>query len=240
MQTDGAGVSWAWSPRELVPLGQTLSTTIDLEGHTLDRPNQVEITIRNTGILDIRALVDYVQSGPEPDYMSNPKIEPLMKWLNAVYRKDPSERFFTRPRGSAFFDRNGSTTMGLQSTAGMLEAIRGIYQTVQIRFGRLGLCCDTATNAFWTPGKALIEIISALNGVTRAHDLERYYSDNRAHFYESCQRLSGILVNVKHLDPRRNARKIKLLRISAENAENSTFLEKDHSSGDERRTSVSA
>jgi hypothetical protein len=66
------GVSLGWSPKRL-SIGPNVSTTIDLEGHSVQRPNQVEVTIRNNGTLDVKALVDYIQGGNvELDYMSNP------------------------------------------------------------------------------------------------------------------------------------------------------------------------
>jgi len=233
------GVSLGWSPKELLSIGPNVSTTIDLEGHSVQRPNQVEVTIRNNGTLDVKALVDYIQGGNvELDYMSNPRIEPLMKWINALFRKDPACRFVTRPRSNAYFERTLSTMMTLQSTGGILEALRGIFQTVQIRFGRLCLSVDTATTAFFTPDKSLVQMAHALTGVSLTQDLQGWYHTNRAQFHQSCQRLEGMFINVKHLNPSRNARKMKVIRISLANAKQTEFNEKDLQTGEEKMTTV--
>lgn len=171
--------------------------------------------------------------------MGNPTIEPLIRWLNSVYRKDPSTRFASQPRSNAFFDRTPSTCLGLQSTAGLLEAIRGVFQSVQIRFGRLGLNVDTSTAAFYTPDKSLIELTRALTGLPPSEDIQRWFSTNRAQFYQSCQRFEGIFVNVKHLSPGRNARKMKVGRLSPSSAQETTFNERKVT-GEEVPTTVSA
>lgn len=234
-------MSTAWSPRELVRIGESVSTTLELEGHSSEKPNQVEILIRNNGLLDIKALVQYIQGGRvELDYMGNPTIEPLIRWLNSVFRKDPASRFVSRPRSNAFFERTPSTCLELQSTAGLLEAIRGVFQTVQIRFGRLGLNVDTSTAAFYVPDKNLIDLLHGLTGVPHREDLQRWFSVNQAPFHQSCQRVVGIFINVRHLNSGQNARKMKILRLSSSSAHDTTFNERSHITGEESATTVSA
>jgi len=221
------GVGTAWSPREIVPVGDSVSTTIELQGHCPERPNQVEIAIRNNGLLDIKSLVQYVQGeNVELDYMTNSTIEPLMRWLNAVFRKDAASRFVCGPRSNSFFERTPSTCLELQSTAGLLEAIRGVFQTVQIRFGRLGLNVDTSTSAFYVKDKNLIHLVHGLTGVSPREDVQRWFSGNQAQFRQSCGRLEGVFVNVRHLSPSQNARKIKILRFSSSSALDTTFNER--------------
>ncbi|KAI9878840.1 MAG: hypothetical protein M1830_010363 [Pleopsidium flavum] len=233
------GVSLAWSPIELIAIGETVSTTVDLEGHSVQKPNQVEITIRNNGALDIKALVDYIQGGHiELDYMGNQTIEPLMKWLNAIFRKDPASKLITRSKSNAYFERTPSAMKTLSSTGGMLEALRGTFQTAQIRFGRVGLCVDTISAAFWTPGKSLVDLANALAGVPPNQDLQGWFQANRTQFYHSCQRLEGMFINVKHLNSSKNARKMKLIRISQSDAQNTEFDESDVSTGEVRLTTV--
>ena len=229
----------AWSPRELIPVGDTVTTIVDLYGHTQQKPNQVEVSIRNIGLLDIKSLVSYIQGGNvELNYMGNSTIEPLMRWLGALFHKDPASRFFSRPRSNAYFERAVSTTLSLRSTAGVLEALRGVFQTAQIRFGRLGLCVDTTTAAFFTPDKNLIELAHALTGVPLNQDLQQLFLDNKVFFYQSLSRLEGMFMNVKHLNPGQNARKMKLLRINSQDSRETSFEEKDHTSGQEQRTTV--
>src|SRR5437762_532465 len=52
----GAGVSLGWSPDAIVPIGETRTTIIDLPGGRPGRINQVEMSIRCTGTLNISAL----------------------------------------------------------------------------------------------------------------------------------------------------------------------------------------
>ena len=171
--------------------------------------------------------------------MGNHRIEPLMRWLNSVYRKDPASRFHSRPRSNAFFERTPSTSLQLQSTAGLLEAIRGVFQTLQIRFGRLGLNVDTSTAAFYTADKNLIELVHGLSGLPPREDVQRWFLGHQAQFKQSCQRLEGIFVNVKHLSPAQNARKLKVLRLSPGSADATTFNERNIT-GEEVPTTVSA
>ncbi len=143
----------------------------------------------------------------ELDPMGNSDIEPLLKWLNAVYRQDPASRWVTRPNANAYFERTPETSMPLKSTSNVLEAIRGIFQTVQIRFGRLTLNVDTATTAFWTPGKNLIELVHALAGVSMQRDIQSWYLEDPNRFIDNCDRLVGIYFCLRHLSERQNARK---------------------------------
>lgn len=234
------GVSIAFSHQDRVPTGESVSTTIELQGHTSERHNQVEISIRNRGTLDIKFLVNYIQNGSiELDYTCNPKMELLMNWLNTLFRKDPASRFTTWRGSSAYFDRTPSTTMTLEkSTGGVLEALRGIFQTCQIRFGVLGICVDTATSAFYTPGKNLVDIAQALSGIPPNEDLQVWYQANKTQFYQSCKRLEGLFINLKHLSLSKNAKKIKIIRLSTGDAQQTEFEENLTSTGEARKTTV--
>lgn len=238
--TGNPGVSLGWSPSEIVPVGQSVSTTIDMDTHTLERPNQVDIAIRNNGLLNIRYLVEYLQQSIEPDYVTNIRIEQLIKFLNTLFRQDPASRFFTRPKSNAFFHRTRETTLRLKSTGGVLEALRGFSQTVQIRFGHIGLCVDTATAAFYTPELSLIELSHALVGIPPTENLQEFFETNRPRFFQACQRVEGLFIIAKHLTAQPKEKKLKVVRLSEENAEGTTFVEKDNQSGTERSTTVSA
>ena len=179
----------------------------------------MEISLRNQGCLDIRKLVAYLTGQKiDLDPASNKDIEPILKWLNAVYRQDPASRWTTRPNTNAYFDRTPGTFMSLRSTAGVLEAIRGIFQTVQIRFGRLTINVDTATTAFWAPEKNLIELVHALGGIPPQKDIQSWFLEDPPRFFTNCDRLVGIFINVRHLSERQNARKAKLAKWSPGNA----------------------
>ncbi|KAI9783161.1 MAG: hypothetical protein M1816_001483 [Peltula sp. TS41687] len=213
------GVSLGWSTTELLPINETRSTMIDLPGSTPDRPNEVEIQFRNVGTVNILALVKYImEKRIELDPMGNKEIEPTLKWLNAVYRQDPASKWVTRPGGSAYYDRAPGTFMSLRSTADVLEAVRGIYQTVQLRFGKLTINVDTATTAFWAPGKNLIELVHALMQVPPHANIQDVFVRDPQRFFSQCERLVGIFFNVRHLSERRNARKVKLNKWTRGNA----------------------
>ena len=202
-----------------MPINEKRATIVDLPGSKPERPNQVEIAVMNTGTVNILALVRYImEKRIELDPMGNKEIEPALKWLNAVYRQDPASRWVTRPGGSAYYDRAPGTYMPLRSTADVLEAVRGIYQSVQIRFGKLTINVDTATTAFWTPGKNLIELVHALMQVPSHGNIQDAFVRDPQRFFSHCERLVGIFFNVRHLSDRRNARKIKLNKWSRGNA----------------------
>lgn len=48
------GVSRGWSTDELIPEGKERVALLPLPGHTEDRPNQVQATVRCTGSLDLK------------------------------------------------------------------------------------------------------------------------------------------------------------------------------------------
>ncbi|KAI9812851.1 MAG: hypothetical protein M1832_006472 [Thelocarpon impressellum] len=169
--------------------------------------------------MNIGALVNYLSEAKiELDPMGNKIIEPLLKWLNAVFRREPASRWVTRPKSSAYYDRTPETSMPLRSTGDVLEAIRGVFQTVQIRFGLLTLNVDTATTAFWTPEKNLIEMLHATSGLPMHQDLEAWCIQYPQRFSSASSRLVGMFFNVKHLKTARNARKVKITRWSVQDA----------------------
>lgn len=218
------GNASGWSTTQLMATNTQSVTTVDLDGSTSEKPNQVEVVVRATGALHIKALVDYMSGGKiDLDPMGNRTIEPLLKWLNSVYRQDPASRWVTRPNASAYYDRAEGTYQSLRSTANVLEAVRGIYQTVQIRFGKLTVNVDTATTAFWAPQKNFIELACALTGVRTSDELQSRYLQNPQHFFELCNRIVGIFFNVRHLGENKLLRKIKFAKWTRGNAFESEF-----------------
>ncbi|KAI9774689.1 MAG: hypothetical protein M1840_002938 [Geoglossum simile] len=229
------GVSLGWSPDEIVKVGGTKTALIDLPGGRPGRINQVEMSVRCTGTLNIAQLVQCLRGGAVPlDPMGDPLLESCLKWLGALFRKDPASRFVTRPNANAYFDRSPGTFVSLQSTNGVLEALRGMFQTVQIRFGRLTLNVDTATTAFWAPGKGLVGLCEALTGVPS--NLNGYFLADPSQFLHECDRLVGIYFQVRHLKPERNARKIKFTKWSLKNAIETEF---DETTGPDQTTRTS-
>lgn len=123
------GVSLGWSPKELMAVGQSRSTTISLGKRRDDKPNEVEIFIRNSGTLNIGALVSHLQSGEIGlNLAGNHIIEPVLKWLNALVRSDPEKSMISKRNSNAFYHRSKETSAILHSTGGILEALRGNFQ----------------------------------------------------------------------------------------------------------------
>jgi eukaryotic translation initiation factor 2C len=131
----------------------------------------------------------------------------------------------TRPNSNAYFDRAKGTTMTLQSTGGLLEARRGIFQTVQIRFSRLTVNVDTATSVFWA-GKPLIECVCGLMGGLRPDGLETAFRQDPARFSAVCTKMLGMFFVVKHLPNQdQKTRKIKFQGWSHADARGTIFEE---------------
>lgn len=206
------------------PCRQGKRDIFDLPGSKPDRLNQVEIFLKNVECLDIWSLVNYITTAQiDLDPMGNRAIEPLLKWLNAVYRQDPASRWITHPNANAYFDKAEGTFIELRSAGKVLEAVRGIFQSVQIRFGRLTLNVDTATTAFWTPNKNFIELVQGLTGTSVHQNIQTAFLNGPESFMSPLQRLVGIFFNVRHLSEARNSRKIKMNKWTKGNAKNMEF-----------------
>ena len=167
------GVSFGWSTEELFTDAEQKSALVDLPGHTNDRPNQVEVTTRRAGKLNIRELVNYLQSGRAGLASGKDEVDHVFKALNALFRDDAAKRFITFPKSTAYFSRIDSLCKPLQSTGGVLEAMRGIFQSVAFGFGRLALNIDTKCAAFYTPAMCLINVAAAFCGVRNPADISQ-------------------------------------------------------------------
>ena len=224
------GVSLGWSPKEIIPVEGTRSATIDLEGHSSEKPNQVEIAIRNSGSLKIKNLVNHVQSGSKVS--NDPAVEDCFKAFNAVYRQDPAERFITRPKGQGYFSRSPELTMSLKSTAGVLEALRGMHQSVGLSFGRITLNVDTLVTAFYTPDLSFLDVAMAFAGVRSRADLARATSP------DTFSRLIGMYFVVKHLDQSKNSKKMRVQGLVKDGARGTYFDQLDRTTGQTTKTNV--
>jgi eukaryotic translation initiation factor 2C len=205
-----------WSVTEIIPAGAERKTMINLEDHTEARPNQLEVAIRNGGTLNIKKLAQYHQQGQKA------KIDSQLQWLNAVFREDPATRFFCKPKGTTYFTRAPGLTMSLQSTGHVLEAIRGIHQSVSTAFGKLSLNVDVACTAFWVQDKPLIDILKAFAGISPQQNFRIL---DQVTLADALRRLgeSGIVFNVKHLNKTANQKQKKITRITADGARTTTF-----------------
>ena len=233
------GVSLLWSPNLLFPEGESRIVRVAMETRRDGKPNDMEITLAQQGRLPMGGLAKYMIDGRiELDPAGNTSLENHIKWLQAVFRKDPASRLVTRPNSNAYFDRSPQTTMALRSTAGVLEARRGVFQTMQIRFGVLTMNVDTATTPFWVPNTCLVTFAAALMGVQLPRLLEAYRS-SPAKFRLQGAKMNGIYFTVKHLGDKGSASKLKMQSFSNANANDTTFEEKSED-GATRTTSVAA
>ena len=231
------GVSLGWSPDLLMPNGESRSTTIDLDDHTAIKPNQVDIHVRCNGPLNIRGLVNYLMSGTSGLMAhDDPSIEDCFKMLNALFRQDPASRFITRPRSSAFFQRSPGLMMTLQSTGGILEALRGMYQSVAVSFNSLCLNVDVVASAFYTPDLCLVEVAGAYAGISTRQGLTQVATSDM--LAQACDRMVGMFINVKHLSAARNVKKMRIQRIVRQGARETTFEMQNRETGQSSITSV--
>lgn len=220
------GVSLGWSPNLIIPVGDAQTNVVELEKRRDGKPNSVEVSVKSLGPLKIGVLVSYIQGGKiDLNPAGNESIENILKWIQAVFRKDPATRFITRPNSSAYFDRSPETTMPLRSAKNVLEARRGVFQSVQLRFGRITLNVDTATTPFWAPGVCLIDTACALMS-TQTGRLEGDFLANPEKFFVACGRLRGSFFNIRHLKSSKKDKKIRLNGFSQRNAIETRFEEK--------------
>ena len=166
-------VGLGWSTDELLENGKEKTAMVDLPGHTLERPNQVEVSIRGASKLDIMGLVKYLESGLAGLVSGKAAIDGVFNAFNALFREEPSKRFITYPKSTAYFSRIEGLCKPLDSTGGVLEAMRGIHQTVAFGFGRLSLNIDTKCSAFYAPGLALIDVAAAFCGTRERSQVTR-------------------------------------------------------------------
>ena len=230
------GVSVGWTNDQLCPVTQTLDTMIDLPGHSTERHNQVHLKIRNSGTVNIRALVNWLRSGDGLISNVDSNVEDAIKYLNATYRQDPASRWITRPKTSSFFHRSPSLTLSLASTGGVLEAIRGIHQTIQVAFGHLSLNVDTVCAAFYVPGVNMIDIARALVGVSARQNFNDPGISSAV--MQASDRMVGMFISVRHLSEARNAKKIRIQKLDARGAQGLIFQETDRVTGKNQETSV--
>ncbi|MCJ1286708.1 hypothetical protein MMC26_006054 [Xylographa opegraphella] len=223
-------LSLGWSTDLLMPKGESRTAFLDLDGHTAEKPNQIEVSIRNTGALNIKKFVDYITSSKTSGvHSSDPEIEDTFKALNAIYRQDPASRFITRPKSTAFFIRAPSLSLTLQSTGGVLEALRGAFQAVAYSFGHLSLNVDVVCSAFYVPNLQMIKVAKAMAGISPRQGLDEIGSTSM--FRAGCERLIGMFFVVRHLNSVRNSKKMRVQRLSPSGARDTSFEELDRSTG---------
>ena len=232
------GVSLGWTTKELCPKDKPMTNIVEMEARKDGKPNNIKIVVTQMNTLNMRDLVGYLRGGNfDLDPNGNKHFEPFAKWMGALFRKDPDSRFTSKPNGSAYYDNNPSTTLVLhKSTNGTLEARRGVYQSFQLRFGRMTMNIDTSTTAFWVGGRSLIDNAASFNGCRR-HEILRAFKANPTLFIQNCGKLSGSFFNVRHLGERGNAKKIRIRGLKTNNAIQEEF-EETQPDGSQKKISV--
>ena len=230
-------VSLGWSVDALIPIGEQRTAFIPLDGHTAEKPNEIEVMIRNVGTLNLKKFVGYLQHSGATGVMSEDvELSDIFKALHATYRQDPATRFITRPKSTAFFTRAPGLSTTPQSTGGILEALRGAHQAVSYSFGRLCLNVDVVCSAFYVPDKCIVDVAKAMAGISPRQDLND--PSSVAILSSGCERLVGMYFVVRHLNTVKNARKMKVQRLSSGGARSTTFEEHDITTGKSTVTTV--
>lgn len=84
---------------------------------------------------------------------------------------------------------------------------------------------DTTTQPFWTPELTLIQCVCALTRESSPQNLQNNFLSNPDSFFQSCGMLLGCYFNVRHLNANRNAKKVKFLSWSGQDAFSTNFDE---------------
>lgn len=163
-----------WSPENLIPdSNEEKHAIVNLPGHTNEKPNQVEVAMRNVGHIKVSKMVDFIAKGNVGLACKDVAVEDCFKALNCLFRDDPSQRFLTVDKSSAYFIRTPGLVHRLESTGGVLEAIRGVYQSVSNAFGRPSLTIDTKTIAMFVPHQSLLDNATKISGVSDPARIDR-------------------------------------------------------------------
>lgn len=232
------GVSQVFSPQQIVPMGEGKKLVIDMDKRRDGMPNRIHLYIKNKGQLNVRSLGRYLS---EQKFHENPAgielIENPLKWIAAAFRKDPASRLATKPGGNAYFDRDRETTQALSSTRGVLEARRGTYQTIQLRFQRLSVNIDTCTTVWWVPNQCLLRAAAAICQTTMNDIQNVVLGKYKNTFHSMMRKMLGIVFHVRHLTDKGNSKRLKWKSLSNKNSEQTTFEERLQD-GTSRMTSV--
>ena len=225
------GENTAWSIREICPPSVVRDAEITLPGA---RPKQVRLKIRCKGALSIGAFVQHLRTVGGPIPAERNDLRGVSNAINAVYRQGAAESTYCAT-ASAFYKRSPEVLMQLQSTAGVLEAIRGTYQRLSLAFGLLSLNVDVTCAAFYVPDKSMVDVAAAFAQIRAGPDLQRAPPG-------SFDRLKGMFFRVRHLpdDSRAGSLKLRVNNISPQDATNTTFDITDPITNVTTQTSVAA
>ena len=213
--------------------------TIDLEGHTLQRPNQITITVLGRQRLNFSALISYLQAGRVGTNPGSGEVLNCLHALTAMFRDFPANRagMISRPNASSFFKRVQGLVHPLPSTGGVLEALTGLHQAVTVSFGgQLAMNVDSACSAFYTPDLLFLNVARAFAGIKPTEPLN---AQNVRRLRDTCSSLTGLFFTIKH--QRRNGQeplRPKAMRVKSVSPgdANSTSFERVHPTTNQKET----
>lgn len=240
------GVSTGWSTTKLPFPTDPFRYQLELPGR-IGRTFRCNVDISHYGTLSTDPLIRWLRNengrtaliGASANPAQEDHVQLCLRFLNALLRADPSRRFVTGHgnRSTTYFDRSPATTLGLQSTGGVLEAWRGFYQTAIIRFGKLTVNVDTSTNAFIRPGISILDAIAGLAGVP-PDGLEATFAQRSHDLASVMRKLVGVGFKCKHLKDGSKADVVRrIMRFTTHGAADESFERrtyiKDPAGGDD-------
>lgn len=227
------GVSVGWSTKKLGFPVDPFRYRLELSGSRPGRTFCCNIDISLVGKFNTDPFMQWLRNdqgritllGGAVNATQEDHVQLCLKFLNALLRSNPAKRFITGQgnKSTTYFDRTPSTTLALRSTGGVLEAWRGFYQTVVVRFGKLTVNVDTTTNAFIQPGINFLAAIAGFAGMSPDR-VEDAFLHDRDTLTPIMRKLVGVGFKTKHMKegPKRDMVK-RVMRMTARGAGEEQF-----------------
>lgn len=192
------GTSLGWSTKCIVEEKKNITFTINMEKRKDNAPNKIDVNVYNMGKLDLKKFKEYIEKGVyEKNPTGNADWEDIIKWVQAAFRKDPEQRLVAKPKSNAFYVKNESFEEKLGS---LLDSRKGVFQTMQLRFGRMTLNVDTATTAFWRSNLNLLDVVLQQCRTQNPAALTNYWQNKRADFLNDIRRIPGVYFYTPHVN----------------------------------------
>lgn len=227
------GVSDGWSPDEFMPEGESKVIMVTMEERASGQANDIKVTITNMGTVKLTPLVSHIRSrNLELNPNGNTNLEPLLKYVMFAFRRIPKDlRMTTKPNANAFFPNTSQLPELSVNMSPYVEARRGVFHSMLLRFGQMTMNIDTSTSPFWIGGKPLSDCVEIIcnAGIPRIKsDIKSGGPGKMQGLAQTLNRdLEGLVFRVKHLqggDTSRNESfKAKLTNFTVIDAFNTKF-----------------
>lgn len=202
------GVSIGWSTDKLPFPVDPFRYRLELPGSRPGRKFGCNIDISCTGKLSTDPFIKWLLNDScrttslddVADFSKEDQIEICLKFLNALLRADPSKRFMSGHgnKSTAYFHRTPETTSSLTSANRVLEAWRGFYQNIAVRFGKLTVNVDTITATFIKPGIIFLDAICGLANINILHAEDVYHAEPQR-LREIVRKFIGVGFRIRHI-----------------------------------------